>query len=91
MEDQIRACLKSKHNLSAVGLDGVGYVRLKSGGDPIIKLLSKMFKDCIGARRVPLIRKCSPMVLLSKKGKEYEMRFGVQFRSSVAPIVCSWR
>jgi hypothetical protein len=73
-EDEIRACLKSKHNLSALGLDGVGCIHLKSGGEPMIKLLSRTFKDCVAARQVPLIWKCSRTVLLYKKGKECEMK-----------------
>jgi hypothetical protein len=73
-EDEIRACLKSKHSLSAPGLDGIGHIPIRFGGDPIIKLLSKMFKDCVIARQVPLIWKCSRTVLLYKNGKEYEMK-----------------
>jgi hypothetical protein len=32
-----------KHNLSAFGLDGIGYLHLKFGGDPMIKFLSMVF------------------------------------------------
>jgi hypothetical protein len=73
-EDEIRTCLKSKHNLSALDLDRAGYIHLKFGGDPMIKLLSKMFKGCVADRRVPLIWKCSRTLLLCKKGNEYEMK-----------------
>jgi hypothetical protein len=69
--EEIKACLNSKHNLSALGLDGLGYRHLNFGDDPMIKLLSLMFKDCVAVRQVPLIRKSSRTLLLYKKGKEY--------------------
>jgi hypothetical protein len=73
-EDAIKPCLKSKHNLSARGLDGIGYIHLKFGGDPMIKLISMIFKDCVSERRVPQIWKSSRTVLLYKNGKEYEKK-----------------
>jgi hypothetical protein len=75
-EDEIRACLKSKHNLSALGLDGVGYLHLKFGGDPMIKFLSLIFGDCVAERKVPQTWKSSRTVLLYKKGSEMEMKNG---------------
>jgi hypothetical protein len=51
-EDGIRACLKSKHNLFALGLDGIGYLHLTYGGDPMIKLISMIFGDCAAERKV---------------------------------------
>jgi hypothetical protein len=44
-KDAIKACLKFKHNSSALGLDGIGYIHLKFGGDPTIKFISKMLVD----------------------------------------------
>jgi hypothetical protein len=73
-EDDIRACLKSKHNLSALGLDGIGYLHLKFGGDPIIKSLSLIFGDCVAETKVPQTWKSSRTVLLYKKGSEMEMK-----------------
>jgi hypothetical protein len=73
-EDEIRACLKSKHNLSALGLDGIGYLHLKFGGDPMIKFLSLIFGDCVAERKVPQTWKSSTTVLLYKKGAEMEMK-----------------
>jgi hypothetical protein len=77
-EDEIRACLKPKHNLSALGLDGVCYIHLKFEGDPMIKLLSLIFKDCVAHRPVSRIWKCSRTVLLYKKGKEYTPHAGTR-------------
>jgi hypothetical protein len=73
-EDEIRACLKSKHNLSALGFDGIGYLHVKFGGDPMIKFLSMIFGDCIAERKVPQTWKRSRTVLLYKKGLEIEMK-----------------
>jgi hypothetical protein len=73
-EDEIRACLKSKHNLSTLGLDGIGYLHLKFGGDPMIKFLSLIFGDCVAERKVPQTWKSSRTVLLYKKGAEMEMK-----------------
>jgi hypothetical protein len=73
-EDGIRACLKSKHNLSALELDGIGYLHLKFGGDPMIKFISMIFADCISERRLPAVWKRSRTVLLYKKGIEFEMK-----------------
>jgi hypothetical protein len=73
-EDGIWACLKSKHNLSALDLDGIGYLYLKFGGDPMIKFISMIFSDCVAEHRVPQVWKCSCTVLLYKTGNEFEMQ-----------------
>jgi hypothetical protein len=64
-EDEIRVCWKSTHNLSALGLDGIGYLRLKFGGDPMVKFLSMIFGDCVAERKVPQTWKSSRTVLLN--------------------------
>jgi hypothetical protein len=73
-EDEIRACLKSKHNLSALGLDGIGYLHLKFGGDPMIKFLSLIFGDWVAERKVRQTWKSSRTVLLYKNGADMEMK-----------------
>jgi hypothetical protein len=37
MKEATRKCLHSKHNLSALGLDGIGYCPLKKGQNPVIR------------------------------------------------------
>jgi hypothetical protein len=73
-EEAITKCLKAKHNLSALGLDGVGYCHLKFGKEPMIKLIATMFKDCVEARQIPGTWKRSRTALLYKKGLESEMK-----------------
>jgi hypothetical protein len=45
-----------------------------SVGDPMIKLISMIFADCVSGRRVTAIWKSSRTVLLYKKGVEFEMK-----------------
>jgi hypothetical protein len=66
-EVEVRKCLMSKHNLSELGLDGVGYCHLERGGDPMIKLLAAIFADCDEHRKVPSARRCSRIAFLYKK------------------------
>jgi hypothetical protein len=73
-EDAIKKCLSAKHNLSALGSDGIGYCHLKFGKEPMIKFLAAIFKDCIDYCRVPAMWKCSRTALLYKKGKEEELK-----------------
>jgi hypothetical protein len=57
-EEAIKRCLKWKHNLSALGLDGVAYCHVKLGEDPIIPLLDGMSRDCVEYRQVSSVWKC---------------------------------
>jgi hypothetical protein len=65
---RIASRLRSENNLSALGLDGIGYLFLKLGEEPMIKWLSKVFKACIESRKVPDTWKRSRLVILYKKG-----------------------
>jgi hypothetical protein len=73
-EESIKKCLNAKHNLSALGLDGVGYCHLKFGREPMVKLIAAIFKDCVEARQIPGTWKRSRTALLYKKGLESEMK-----------------
>jgi hypothetical protein len=73
-EDAIKKRLNSKHNLSALGLDGIGYCHLKFGKEPMIKFLAAIFKDCTECPRQPATCKRSRTALLYKMGKEEELK-----------------
>jgi hypothetical protein len=45
----ISKCLKPKNNLSALGLDGIGYLFLKLGNVPMIGFIRAVFKECVKA------------------------------------------
>jgi hypothetical protein len=62
--------------LSALSLDGAGYIHLKFGEKPIIRHLSLIFKDCVDGREVSQTWKGSRTPLSYKKGPESEMKNG---------------
>jgi hypothetical protein len=64
----IARCLKTKNSLSALGLDGIGYLFLKLGCAPMIELIAKVFKKCVKFGNVPETWKKSKTVFLYKKG-----------------------
>jgi hypothetical protein len=64
----IAKCLKTKNNLSALGLDGIGYLFLKLGGVPMIEFIRAVFKECVKAGDVPTTWKTSKTVFFYKKG-----------------------
>jgi hypothetical protein len=66
--ENIARCLKTKNNLSALGLDGIGYLFLKLGGVPMIEFIAKVFKSCVKHGNVPETWKISKTVFLYKKG-----------------------
>jgi hypothetical protein len=73
-EDAIKKCLNSRHDLSALGLDGIGYCHLKFGKEPMINFLAALFKDCVEFGRTPATWKCSRTALLYEKWKEEELK-----------------
>jgi hypothetical protein len=64
----VAKCLKTKNNLSALGMDGIGYLFLKLGEVPMIEFIRKVFKECVKARDVPETWKQSRTVFIFKKG-----------------------
>jgi hypothetical protein len=73
-EDAIKKCLNPKHNLSALGRDGICYCHLKFGKGPMIKRLPAIFMDCVDDRHTPATWKCSRTALLYKKVPQAEMK-----------------
>jgi hypothetical protein len=59
--------LKTKNNLSALGLDGIGYLFLTLGDVPMIDFIRAVFKECMKAGDVPETWKTSKTVFLYKK------------------------
>jgi hypothetical protein len=49
----IAKCLRSKNALSALGLDGIGYLFLKLGAVPQIECIRQVFKECVNAKNIP--------------------------------------
>jgi hypothetical protein len=68
--------LRRKNNLSAPGLDGIGYLMLKLGGVPMLDFLGHVFEACVKFGRVPKIWKRSRTVFLYKKGDVESLRIG---------------
>jgi hypothetical protein len=64
----IARALRTKNNLSALGPDGIGYLLLKMGNQPMIKFISYLFKRCLREGDVPDTWKQSKTVFLYKKG-----------------------
>jgi hypothetical protein len=64
----IAKCLKTKNNLSALGLDSIGYLFLKLGAESMIDFIRAVFKECVKAGDVPETWKTSKTVFLYKKG-----------------------
>jgi hypothetical protein len=60
--------LRRKNKLSALGLDGMGYLVLKLGGIPMLEFLSHIFGACVKYGKVPRTWKRSRTVFLYKKG-----------------------
>jgi hypothetical protein len=68
----IAKCLRSKNDLSALGLDRIGYLFLKLGEVPQIDFIRKEFKECIKAQNVPETWKRSRTMFIYKKGDQSE-------------------
>jgi hypothetical protein len=60
--------MRRKHDLSALGLDGIGYLMLKLGSVPMLEFLSHVFEACVTYDKVPRTWKRSRTVFLYKKG-----------------------
>jgi hypothetical protein len=73
-EDAIRKCLNSKHDLSALGLDRIGYCHRKFGKALMTKLIAAISKDCAEHRQMPQMWKGSHTALLYKKDTEEELK-----------------
>jgi hypothetical protein len=50
-EEAIKKCLNSKHNLSALDLDGNSHCHLKFGKEPMTRFIAALFKDCAEHRQ----------------------------------------
>jgi hypothetical protein len=66
----IASNLRRKNNLSALGLDGIGYLMLELGALPQLEFLQQIFKACIKYGRVTTTWKRLRTVFLFEKGKE---------------------
>jgi hypothetical protein len=64
----IAKCLKTKNNLSALGMDGIGYLFMKLGEVPMIEFLRRAFKEFVRCRNVPDVWKISRTCFIFKKG-----------------------
>jgi hypothetical protein len=62
--------LRRKYNLSALGLDGIGYLMLKMGGLPILQHIEHLFNSCIQHGQVPRTWKRSKNCFICKKGDQ---------------------
>jgi hypothetical protein len=65
----ISANHRRKNNLSALGLDGIGYLMMKLGAQPQLEFLQSIFRACIKFGKVPDTWKRSKTVFIFKKGK----------------------
>jgi hypothetical protein len=62
--------LRRKDNLSALGLDGIGYLMMNLGGAPQLEFVSQIFLACVKHGRVPGTWKRSRTLFIYKKGLE---------------------
>jgi hypothetical protein len=63
--------LRSKNNLSGLGRDGIGYLFMKLGEQPMINWLKEVFEVCVKNGIVPDTWKRSRTVMLYKKGETH--------------------
>jgi hypothetical protein len=62
-------CLRTKNNLSALGIDGIGYLFLKLGDIPMIEFIRSVFEECVRAADAPDTWKQPHTVFIFEKGE----------------------
>jgi hypothetical protein len=67
-ENLLKQIVRTRNNLSAIGLDGISYQVFKLGGDNAVKWMMQVFTKIIGEKKVPDIWKQARTVMLYKKG-----------------------
>jgi hypothetical protein len=61
--------LRKKNNLSALGLDGIGYLMMKVGKVPMLQHIANLFGSCSQHAQVPTTWKRPRTIFLYKKGE----------------------
>ena len=72
-EDNIKAVVKTRNKLSALGPDGIGYRLYQLGGKQAIKYLKTLFLKVLTEKQIPQDWLQARTILLYKKGDETEI------------------